>query len=115
MPLGQQQCAACAHLSPLVSSRTQQKQTCGAEYKKRPKRYKGTRGGEAIQFGAARDNQTAADTAQLSGHVSTGACTFAFIQAIERAGTHISYGELLRVRPALSCMCTCNSASSRSR
>ena len=56
----------------------------------------GTQGGEAIQFGAARDSQTAADTAQLSGHVSTGAATFAFIQAVERAGTNISYGRLLQ-------------------
>ena len=39
----------------------------------------GTRGGEAIQFGAARDKQTAMDTNQLSGHVSTGAATFSFI------------------------------------
>ena len=57
----------------------------------------GTQGGEAIQFGAARDSQTAADTAALSGHVSTGAATFSFIQAIERAGTNISYGRLLQV------------------
>ena len=59
--------------------------------------WQGTQGGEAIQFGAARDSQTAADTAQLSGHVSTGAATFAFIQAVERAGTNISYGRLLQV------------------
>ena len=40
----------------------------------------GTNGGEAFQFGAARDAQTAADTSQLSGNVSTGAATFSFIQ-----------------------------------
>ena len=40
----------------------------------------GTAGGEAIQFGAARDRQTAADTSALSGNVSTGAATFSFIQ-----------------------------------
>ena len=40
----------------------------------------GTNGGEVIQFGASRDKQTAADTSQLAG-VSTGAATFAFIQA----------------------------------
>lgn len=34
---------------------------------------------------------------QLSGHVSTGAATFSFIQAIERNGTDISYGRLLDV------------------
>lgn len=33
-----------------------------------------------LQISAARDKQTAADTARLSGHVSTGAATFAFIQ-----------------------------------
>jgi hypothetical protein len=43
--------------------------------------WQGTAGGEAIQFGASRDRQTAADTAALSGNVSTGAATFAFIQA----------------------------------
>ena len=40
----------------------------------------GTQGGECIQFGAARDSQTAADTSQLSGGVATGAATFSFIQ-----------------------------------
>lgn len=45
----------------------------------------GTAGGEAFQFGAARDSQTAADTSQLSGNVSTGAATFAFIQVITLA------------------------------
>lgn len=57
--------------------------------------YKGTAGGFAVQFGAARDSQVAADTAQLSGTVSTGAATFAFIQAIEKEGVAISYGRLL--------------------
>lgn len=42
----------------------------------------GTNGGEAFQFGAARDAQTAADTSQLSGNVSTGAATFSFIQVL---------------------------------
>ncbi len=46
-----------------------------------PRCAQGTAGGEAIQFGASRDRQTAADTAALSGNVSTGAATFAFIQA----------------------------------
>ena len=65
------------------------------EYTHQPKLYKGTSGGLAVQFGAARDSQVAADTAQLSGTVSTGAATFAFIQAIEREGVAISYGRLL--------------------
>ncbi|KAK9846629.1 hypothetical protein WJX81_007951 [Elliptochloris bilobata] len=65
------------------------------EYDHQPSVYKGTAGGEVIQFGAARDRQTAADTAALSGNVSTGAATFAFIQAVERIGTQITYGQLL--------------------
>ncbi|KAK9803281.1 hypothetical protein WJX72_006942 [[Myrmecia] bisecta] len=65
------------------------------EYRRRPSVYKGTMGGEAIQFGASRDSQTAADTAALSGGVATGAATFSFIQAIERGGPHISYGQVL--------------------
>ena len=55
----------------------------------------GTAGGEAIQFGAARDSQTAADTSALSGNVSTGAATFCFIQAIEQGGPYLTYGQLL--------------------
>lgn len=55
----------------------------------------GTNGGEAIQFGAARDSQTAADTSALSGNVSTGAATFSFIQAIEQGGPYLTYGQLL--------------------
>ena len=40
----------------------------------------GTAGGLAVQFSACTDEQTAADTNQLSGNVSTGAATFSFIQ-----------------------------------
>ena len=50
------------------------------EYSQKPNVYKGTAGGRAIQFGAASDDQTAADTNKLSGSVSTGAATFSFIQ-----------------------------------
>ncbi|DBA75792.1 TPA: hypothetical protein ACH3X1_010200 [Trebouxia sp. C0004] len=57
--------------------------------------WKGTAGGEAFQFGAARDSQTAADTSALSGNVSTGAATFSFIQAIEQGGPYLTYGQLL--------------------
>ena len=42
--------------------------------------WQGTAGGEALQIGAARDKQTAADTAAMSGGANTGAATFAFIQ-----------------------------------
>ena len=55
----------------------------------------GTNGGEAIQFGAAHDSQTAMDTSALSGNVSTGAATFSFIQAIEQGGPYLTYGQLL--------------------
>ncbi|KAL3143777.1 hypothetical protein ABBQ32_003606 [Trebouxia sp. C0010 RCD-2024] len=65
------------------------------EYTAPTRSWKGTNGGEAIQFGAARDNQTAADTSALSGNVSTGAATFSFIQAIEQGGPYLTYGQLL--------------------
>ena len=65
------------------------------EYTRRPSRPKGTAGGIALAFSAARDGQVAADTAALSGTVSTGAATFAFISAIERDGTDVSLGRLL--------------------
>ena len=54
----------------------------------------GTRGGEAIQIGAARDKQTAQDTNALSG-VSGGAATFSFIKAIEGSQGRLSYAQLL--------------------
>ncbi|PSC73732.1 metacaspase-1 isoform X2 isoform B [Micractinium conductrix] len=57
--------------------------------------HKGTAGGFAVQFGASKDSQTAADTQALAGNTSTGAATFCFIQAIERHGTKLTYGELL--------------------
>jgi hypothetical protein len=52
--------------------------------------HKGTAGGFAVQFGASKDSQTAADTKALSGNASTGAATYCFIQAIERRGTKLS-------------------------
>ena len=67
-----------------------------AEYGPRgPKVKKSTSGGLAIQFGSSRDSQTSADTAALSGTVSTGAATWAFINSIEKLGTGVSYGRLL--------------------
>lgn len=57
---------------------------------------KGTSGGFAVQFSASSDHEYAADTASLSGTgVPTGAATFSFIQAVERRGLNISYGELV--------------------
>lgn len=52
------------------------------------RKYKGTNGGFAVQFGACKDSQTAADTASLSGGTHTGAATFLFIQACERLLKH---------------------------
>ena len=49
------------------------------------------RTGLAVQFGACKDSQTAADTNALLGGSHTGAATFSFIQAIEhlsKAGAH---------------------------
>lgn len=62
------------------------------EYRFQPRVYKGTAGGRAYQFGAATDDQTAADTNKLSGNVSTGAATFSFIQVRLQAQGHGSRG-----------------------
>jgi len=56
---------------------------------------KGTSGGFAVQFSASADHEYAADTSSLAGGVATGAATFAFIQALERRGLTITYGQLL--------------------
>jgi hypothetical protein len=66
------------------------------EYTHAPVVYKGTAGGWVVAFSAARDKQTAADTAALSGTgAHTGAATYAFIAALEATGGAGSYGELL--------------------
>ena len=70
--------------------------TWNAAYAGRTRAWKGTGGGFAVQFSASTDQQTAADTAKLSGGVPTGAATFSFIKAIEeRGGREVTYGELL--------------------
>lgn len=56
--------------------------------------WKGTSGGEAISFSGCDDDQTSADTSALSKVTSTGAMTFAFIQAIEK-GQGATYGSIL--------------------
>ncbi|XP_057971733.1 metacaspase-1-like isoform X1 [Malania oleifera] len=56
--------------------------------------WKGTSGGEVISFSGCDDDQTSADTSALSKITSTGAMTFAFIQAIER-GHVTTYGNML--------------------
>lgn len=66
-----------------------------SEYARPTRAYKGTAGGFAVQIGAALDSQTAADTTKLSGYTSTGAATYAFIQAIEQRGTTMTYGDLI--------------------
>jgi hypothetical protein len=48
-----------------------------------------------MQLGACSDQQTAADTAQLSGVTYTGAASFCFIQAVEQYGPQQPYGQLL--------------------
>ncbi|KFK29002.1 hypothetical protein AALP_AA7G076600 [Arabis alpina] len=57
--------------------------------------WKGTSGGEVFSFTGCDDDQTSADTPQLSGGAWTGAMTYAFIQAIER-GHGKTYGSLLK-------------------
>lgn len=49
----------------------------------------------AFQFGACKDSEVAQDTNDLSGNVHTGAATYCFIDAIEKGGTHQSYGDVL--------------------
>ncbi|KAL9163634.1 hypothetical protein ABFS82_06G053900 [Erythranthe guttata] len=56
--------------------------------------WKGTSGGEAISFSGCDDDQTSADTNALSKVTSTGAMTFAFIQAMEK-GQGNTYGSIL--------------------
>ena len=56
---------------------------------------KGTSGGFAVQFSASADDEVAADTTSLAAGVPTGAATFSFIQALERRGLNISYGDLV--------------------
>ncbi|EPS69427.1 hypothetical protein M569_05332 [Genlisea aurea] len=56
--------------------------------------WKGTSGGEAICFSGCDDDQVSADTAALSKVTTTGAMTFAFIQAVER-GQATTYGNML--------------------
>ncbi|KAL0298288.1 UNVERIFIED_CONTAM: Metacaspase-1 [Sesamum radiatum] len=64
------------------------------DHRPRTGTWKGTSGGEAISFSGCDDDQTSADTAALSKVTSTGAMTFAFIQAIEK-GQATTYGSML--------------------
>ena len=57
--------------------------------------FKGTGGGDAVCISGCRDDQTSADTRQLSGgQASTGAMLYSFIQSVEQ-GRARTYGELL--------------------
>lgn len=70
--------------------------TWNAAYAGQTRAWKGTGGGFCVQFSAAKDSQTAADTSQLSGGVATGAATFCFIKAVEDRGvSNVTYGDLL--------------------
>uniref|UniRef100_A0A7N1A9K7 Metacaspase n=1 Tax=Kalanchoe fedtschenkoi TaxID=63787 RepID=A0A7N1A9K7_KALFE len=55
---------------------------------------KGTSGGEVIAFSGCDDDQTSADTTELSKVTTTGAMTYSFIEAIER-GHGATYGSIL--------------------
>ncbi|PIM99466.1 Metacaspase involved in regulation of apoptosis [Handroanthus impetiginosus] len=64
------------------------------DHRPRTGTWKGTSGGEVISFSGCDDDQTSADTAALSKVTSTGAMTFAFIQAVEK-GQATTYGSIL--------------------
>ncbi|CAA3007555.1 Hypothetical predicted protein [Olea europaea subsp. europaea] len=64
------------------------------DHRPRSGAWKGTNGGEVISFSGCDDDQTSADTDALSKVTSTGAMTYAFIQAIER-GQGNTYGSIL--------------------
>ncbi|KAK9111010.1 hypothetical protein Scep_018529 [Stephania cephalantha] len=59
-----------------------------------PRVKKGTDGGLAICFSACEDEQSSADTSAFSGTM-TGAMTFCFLKAAERANGLMTYGDLL--------------------
>ncbi|CAM8976116.1 unnamed protein product [Rhodiola kirilowii] len=56
--------------------------------------WKGTSGGQVICFSGCDDDQTSADTSEMSKVTTTGAMTYSFIEAIER-GHGGTYGSLL--------------------
>ncbi|CAI9091946.1 OLC1v1027071C4 [Oldenlandia corymbosa var. corymbosa] len=64
------------------------------DHRPRSGAWKGTSGGEAISFSGCDDDQTSADTDSLSKVTSTGAMTYAFIEALER-GQGATYGSIL--------------------
>ncbi|XWS51542.1 hypothetical protein CRYUN_Cryun12cG0185100 [Craigia yunnanensis] len=70
------------------------------DHRPRSGMWKGTNGGEVVSFSGCDDDQTSADTSlmqcelALSKITSTGAMTYAFIQAIER-GHATTYGNML--------------------
>ncbi|KAK4480644.1 hypothetical protein RD792_013722 [Penstemon davidsonii] len=65
------------------------------DHRPRTGTWKGTSGGEVISFSGCDDDQTSADTSALSKVTSTGAMTFAFIQAVEQGKGTITYGSIL--------------------
>ncbi|KAL3622017.1 Metacaspase-1 [Castilleja foliolosa] len=65
------------------------------DHRPRSGAWKGTSGGEAISFSGCDDDQTSADTAALSKVTSTGAMTYAFIQAVEKGQQGATYGSIL--------------------
>ena len=56
---------------------------------------KSTSGGTAVCFSSSSDQQVSADTTMYTGtNIATGACTYAFVNAVEKKKAN-SYGELL--------------------
>jgi len=50
--------------------------------------------GDVVMFAGCKDSQTSADT-QVAGYGATGACSFAFIDAVNRTGGNLTFIELL--------------------
>ncbi|CAM8922670.1 unnamed protein product [Rhodiola kirilowii] len=79
---------------PYLCRMNKQGQYAWEDHRAKHGTWKGTSGGEVISFSGCDDDQTSADTEALSKVASTGAMTYAFIEAIER-GHGATYGSIL--------------------
>ncbi|CAM8933354.1 unnamed protein product [Rhodiola kirilowii] len=79
---------------PYLCRMNKQGQYAWEDHRAKNGTWKGTSGGEVISFSSCDDDQTSADTEALSKVASTGAMTYAFIEAIER-GHGATYGSIL--------------------
>ena len=52
--------------------------------------------GDVVMFAGCKDSQTSADT-NVAGYGATGACSFAFIDAVNRTGGDVTYIDLLSI------------------